>query len=59
MIDSNNNFKEMASVMNPNSSPFDTTIYVRVKRFQQTFFVVCDEFEEVAGFKARLLDIFT
>ncbi|CDW87793.1 UNKNOWN [Stylonychia lemnae] len=41
------------------TNPFDTCIYVRVKRHQQTFFVLCDEFEEVAAFKGRILDMFT
>eukprot|EP00347_Sterkiella_histriomuscorum_P001832 403370507 len=39
-------------------NPYDTAVYVRVKRRDQTFFVLCDEFEEVAAFKGRLIDIF-
>ena len=29
---------------------------MRVKRFNDTFFVLCDEYEEVAAFKGRVLD---
>ena len=39
------------------SNPFDTAIYVRVKYHHETFFVICDEFEEVAAFKGRLVDL--
>jgi hypothetical protein len=39
-------------------NPYDTSIFVRVKRFQQTFFIVCDEYEEIAAFKARIMDLF-
>ena len=37
-------------------NPFDTAIYVRVKRMAETFFVLCDEYEEVAAFKGRVMD---
>ena len=30
---------------------------MRVKHLDDTFFVLCDEFEEVAAFKGRILDI--
>ncbi len=36
--------------------PFDTCIYVRVKRHNDTFFVLCDEYEEVGAFKGRIMD---
>ena len=39
-------------------NPFDTAIYVRVKRFNDTFFVLCDEYEEVGTFKLRVIDYF-
>ena len=39
-------------------NPFDTAIYVRVKRFNDTFFVLCDEYEDVGTFKGHLLDYF-
>ena len=39
-------------------NPFDTAIYVRVKRINDTFFVLCDEYEDVAAFKGRVLDYF-
>ena len=29
-----------------------------MKRFDDTFFVLCDEFEEIAAFKGRLVDMF-
>ena len=37
---------------------FDSAIYVRVKRHHHTFFVLCDEYEEIGAFKNRLLPIF-
>ncbi len=39
-------------------NPFDTAIYVRVKRFNDTFFVLCDEYEDVGSFKGRILEYF-
>ena len=39
-------------------NPFDTAIYVRVKRFNDTFFVLCDEYEDVGTFKGRILEYF-
>ena len=39
-------------------NPFDTAIYVRVKRFHDTFFVLCDEYEDVGTFKMRVIDYF-
>ena len=39
-------------------NPFDTAIYVRVKRFNDTFFVLCDEYEDVGAFKGRILEYF-
>ena len=38
-------------------SKFDTGIQVRIKRFNETFFVVCDEFETVQTLKGRFLII--
>ena len=38
-------------------SKFDTAIHVRVKRFDTTFFIVCDEYETVQTLKGRCLDI--
>ncbi len=37
-------------------NPYDTAIYVRVKHINDTFFVLCDEYEEVGAFKGRVLD---
>jgi hypothetical protein len=48
----------MANPHTSTGNPFDTAIYVRVKRHDQTFFVLCDEYEEVGAFKARVLDVF-
>ena len=39
-------------------NPFDTRIYVRVKRFNDTFFVLCDEYEDVGALKGRILEYF-
>ena len=36
---------------------FDTAITVRVRRHQQTFFIVCDEYESVHALKGRVLGI--
>ena len=33
-------------------------IYVRVKRYNSTYFVLCDEYEEVGAFKNRLVNLF-
>lgn len=38
-------------------NPFDSAIYVRVKRYNHTFFILCDEYEEVAAFKNRIIPI--
>jgi hypothetical protein len=46
-----------AHLQNP-LNPYDTAITVRVKRFDDTFFILCDEYEEMAAFKGRLVDIF-
>lgn len=32
-----------------------TAIYVRVKRYAETYFILCDEFETVESLKQRLL----
>ena len=32
-----------------------TAIYVRIKRFNETHFVLCDEYESVDKMKSRLL----
>ena len=37
-------------------NPFDTAIYVRVQRMADTFFILCDEYEEVVVFKSRVMD---
>ena len=39
------------------NNPFDTAIYIRVKRHNHTFFILCDEYEEVGAFKARVLNV--
>lgn len=36
-----------------------TAIYVQVKRFAETYFVLCDEEETVDGLKGRLLQQLT
>ena len=38
-------------------SKFDTAIHVRVKRYDTTFFIICDEYETVQTLKGRCLDI--
>lgn len=43
--------------MSKSKNPFDTTIFVRVKRHEHTFFIVCDEYEEISAFKHRVLAI--
>jgi len=35
-----------------------TTITVRVKRFQETYFILCDEYETVENLKGRMLAVF-
>ena len=37
-------------------NPYDTAIYVRVKRMADTYFVVCDEYDEVSALKGRVMD---
>ena len=37
------------------ANPNDTAIFVRVKHLNDTFFVLCDEYEEVAAFKGRVM----
>ena len=32
-----------------------TAIYIRVKRFEETYFILCDEYETVESLKGRLL----
>lgn len=44
--------------MSRSKNPYDTAIYVRVKRHQMTYFVLCDEYEEIGAFKNRLISIF-
>ena len=39
-------------------SIYDTAIHVRVKRFDKTFFILCDEYETVQTLKGRVIDIF-
>ena len=34
-----------------------TAIYIRIKRFAETYFVLCDEYETVEGLKGRLLAV--
>ena len=34
-----------------------TAIYIRVKRFAETYFLLCDEFETVESLKGRLLGV--
>ena len=36
---------------------FDTAIHVRVKRFDETFFILCDEYETVQTLKGRVLHV--
>ena len=36
---------------------YDTAIYVRVKRFNHTLFILCEEYEEMAAFKNRIVPI--
>ena len=39
------------------TSPFDSAIHVRIKRFEETFFILCDEYETVQTLKSRLLHV--
>jgi hypothetical protein len=32
-----------------------TAIYIRIKHFDQTYFVLCDEYETIESLKNRLL----
>ena len=41
---------------NRSRNPHDTAMYVRVKRYDQSLFIVCDDFEPVHAVKARLAD---
>ena len=34
---------------------YDTAIHVRVRRFEETFFILCDEYETVQTLKGRIL----
>lgn len=34
-----------------------TAIYIRVKRFSETYFVLCDEYETVEGLKGRFVSV--
>ena len=38
-------------------NPFDTAIHVRIKRFDETFFILCDEYETVQTLKGRILHV--
>ena len=38
-------------------NPYDTAIHVRIKRFDETFFILCDEYETVQTLKGRLLHV--
>ena len=38
-------------------SIYDTAIHVRVKRYDKTFFILCDEFETVNTLKGRVIDV--
>ena len=38
-------------------NPYDTAITVRIKRFEQTFFILCDEYEPVDTLRGRFLNI--
>jgi len=35
-----------------------TTITVRVKRYAETYFILCDEYETVESLKGRMLAVF-
>ena len=35
---------------------FDSAITVRMKRYDQTFFIVCSEYESVGALKGRIID---
>ena len=39
------------------SNPYDSAIQVRIKRFEETFFILCDEYETVQTLKGRLLHV--
>jgi len=43
--------------MPKNKQIFDTAIYVRVKRFDETYFILCDEYETIETLKGRVLAI--
>ena len=34
---------------------YDTAIHVRIRRFEETFFILCDEYETVHTLKTRIL----
>ena len=38
-------------------SIYDSAIHVRVKRFDKTFFILCDEYETVQTLKSRVIDV--
>lgn len=43
--------------MSKSKNMYDSAIFVRVKRFNHTFFILCDEYEDVSTFKNRLIPI--
>ena len=51
------NINLKSNKMSAAKNMYDTAIYVRVKRFNHTFFILCDEHEEVAAFKNRIIPI--
>ena len=38
-------------------NPYDTAITVRIKRYDQTYFILCDEYEPVDTLRGRFLNI--
>jgi hypothetical protein len=48
----------MATPWGRSKNPFDNAIQIRVRRFNQTFFVLCDKHEMVSVLKTRILSIF-
>ena len=39
------------------TNKYETAITVRVRRYNQTYFIVCDEFETIGTLKSRCLDL--
>ena len=43
--------------MNKKKNPLKDSIYVKIKKDEDTYFIACDKYDPVSGIKARLLSM--